>query len=67
MRKEDELAQSVAPSLETEFTPGGSRFVPGDFIHVQFDGGSANGVGTGGFVILRSDGQELVRAGRYYG
>ena len=34
---------------------------------MQFDGGAQSGVGTGGFVIVRSNGEELVRAGRYYG
>ncbi len=59
--------KSVSPSLHTECTPKGSRFLPGEYIHVQFDGGSQNGVGVGGFVIVTSHGSELVRAGAYYG
>lgn len=47
--------------------PPKSRFTPGPAVHVQFDGGSAEGHGTGGFVILDSVGKEVVRAGRYYG
>ncbi len=31
--EEEELA-ALAPSLETEQTPLGSRFYPGDFIHL---------------------------------
>jgi hypothetical protein len=65
--EEERDVKALSPSLETEFTPRGSRFTKGDFVHVQFDGGSASGVGTGGFVITRSDGTELVRAGSYYG
>lgn len=48
---EEALVRKVSPSLQTEYTPKGSRFVKGDFVHVQFDGGSSSGVGSGGFVI----------------
>ena len=65
--EEESLVEKVSPSLHTEYTPRGSRFVPGDFVHVQFDGGSQSGIGTGGFVITTHTGQELVRAGSYYG
>ena len=41
--------------------------MPGKFVHVQFDGGSQAGVGTGGFVILDSNGDEVIRAGKYFG
>ena len=37
--EEEEIA-ALAPSLETEQTPLGSRFYPGKFVHLQFDGGS---------------------------
>ncbi len=47
--------------------PPKARFQPGPHIHVQFDGGSQNGIGTGGFVILDQDQKEIIRAGRYYG
>ena len=53
--------------METACTPGGSKFFRGPFIHLQFDGGSQSGIGTGGFVILTSEGQEMVRGGAYYG
>ena len=44
-----------------------SRFVGGSFIHAQFDGGSEEGHGTGGFVILDGGGHEVLRMGAYYG
>ena len=47
--------------------PPKARFVRGKAVHVQFDGGSAEGHGTGGFVILDCEGQEIIRVGRYYG
>ena len=47
--------------------PKGSRFRKRPFIHVQFDGGSAEGVGTGGFVIIDPGGEEVIRAGKYFG
>ena len=47
--------------------PPKARFQKGDAIHVQFDGGSQEGHGTGGFVILNQHGTEIVRVGRYYG
>ena len=31
-------------------------------MHVQFDGGSTDGVGTGGFVIVEPHGKEIVWA-----
>ena len=47
--------------------PAKSRFLPGKFVHVQFDGGSEDGLGTGGFVIIDGEGKEVVRMGTYYG
>ena len=47
--------------------PPKARFVKGPAVHVQFDGGAADGHGTGGFVILDPKGNEILRAGRYYG
>ena len=44
-----------------------ARFASGKALHVQFDGGVYDGVGTGGFVILDGNRQEVIRAGRYYG
>ena len=37
--------------------PVKSRFLPGKFVHAQFDGGSEEGVGTGGFVIIDGKGK----------
>ena len=37
-------------------SPAKSRFLPGKFMHVQFDGGSEDGLGTGGFVIINGEG-----------
>ena len=47
--------------------PVRARFAKGPHIHIQFDGGSQDGHGTGGFVILDHNHQEVVRVGRYYG
>ena len=40
-----------------------SRFLPRKFVHVQFDRGSEDGLGTGGFVIIDGEGKEVVRMG----
>ena len=47
--------------------PAKSRFLPGKFMHAQFDGGSEDGLGTGGFVIIDGNEKEIVRMGTYYG
>ena len=47
--------------------PVKSRFLPEKFVHAQLDGGSEDGLGTGGFVIIDGDGKEIVRMGTYYG
>ena len=47
--------------------PPKSRFSKGKAVHVQFDGGSAAGYATGGFVILDCEGREVIRCGWYYG
>ena len=47
--------------------PAKSRFLPGKFVHAQFDGGSGEGLGTGGFVIIGGNGEEIIRIGTYYG
>ena len=38
--------------------PAKSRFLTGKFVHVQFDGGSKDGLGTGGFVIINGKGKK---------
>ena len=47
--------------------PVRARLAKGPHIYIQFDGGSQDGHGTGGFVILDHHHQEVVRVGRYYG
>ena len=47
--------------------PAKSRFLLGKFVHAQFVGGSEDGLGTGGFVIIDGNGKEIVRMGTYYG
>ena len=47
--------------------PVPTQFAKGPHIHIQFDGGSQDGHGIGGFVILDHNHQEVVRVGRYYG
>ena len=37
-----------------------SRFSKGKAVHVQFNGGSAEGHAMGSFVILDCDGQEVI-------
>ena len=39
------------------------RFASGKAVHVQFDGGAQDGVGTGGFIILDGKGKEVVCTG----
>ena len=63
---EDEV-EELKKGLDTTSLPSASRFKPGPFVHVQFDGGSVEGVGTGGFTIVGPDGAELVRAGKFFG
>ena len=64
----EEAAQLVQTALATPAQlPVRSRFKSGPAIHVQFDGGSTGGVGTGGFVIVDSQGVEVVRAGKWFG
>ena len=47
--------------------PVKSKFLLGKFVHAQFDRGSEEGLGTGGFVIIDGAGKEIVRMGTYYG
>ena len=47
--------------------PPKSRFSSEKAVHVQFDGGSAEGHATGGFKIMDCEGQEVIRCGWYYG
>ena len=48
-------------------TSRGTKFMRGPYVHIQFDGGSQDGHGTGGFTIIDETGRELIRAGLYYG
>ena len=36
--------------------PAKSTFLPGKLVHVQLDGGSEDGLGTGGFIIIDGEG-----------
>lgn len=63
-----EAAEVVQKALATPAQlPPRARFKPGPAVHVQFDGGSAGGVGTAGFVIVDGQGHEVVRAGKWLG
>ena len=64
---EDDMLLAESALQRPVHLPPRARFAPGKAVHVQFDGGSADGVGTGGFVILDGDGHKVVRAGRFYG
>ena len=64
----EEAAQLVQTALATPAQlPVRSRFKSGPAVHVQFDGGSTGGVGTGGFVIVDAQGAKVVRAGKWFG
>ena len=59
---------SLLSAMRTSlYLPPKAKFFKGPNVHVQFDGGAQDGHGTGGFVILDTDGNEIVRVGRYYG
>ncbi len=62
-----EKATLLTALKEPLHLPQKARFSKGPHVHVQFDGGSQDGHGTGGFVILDDQGNEIVRVGRYYG
>ena len=63
----DERFRVLSGLKQPMHLPPKARFVGGDSIHIQFDGGAQEGHGTGGFVILDKDEKEVVRVGRYYG
>ena len=63
----EDLVEELKKGLDTTGLPAASRFRSGPFVHVQFDGGSVEGVGTEGFTIVGPEGDELIRAGRYFG
>ena len=52
----DDMATAESALRKTLSIPTKSRFLPGKFVHVQFDGGSEGGLGTGGFVIIYREG-----------
>ena len=59
---EEELLEEVQDSLrEPCKLLYCSQFFPGPFIHLSFDGGSHNGIGTAGFVIADSETGEVER------
>ena len=63
----DERFQVLSALKQPMHLPPKAQFIEGDSVHVQFDGGAQDGVGTGGFVILDKNEKEVVRVGRFYG
>ena len=51
-----DMATAERALRKTLSIPAKSRFLPEKFVHVQFDGGSEGGLGTGGFVIIYREG-----------
>ena len=52
----DELARPA-------YIPPGTSFHKGPAAHILFDGGSAQGKGTAGYVIINSEGAEICTVG----
>ena len=67
LQEVDEKFRLLSALHQPLHLPPKARFEKGPNIHVQFDGGAQDGHGTGGFVILDTEGREIVRVGRYYG
>ncbi len=65
--EQEEAVEVVTPALKGQSMPRGSRFEDGPFLHLQFDGGSCSGIGSGGFVIVDPQGEEIMRGGAYFG
>ncbi|MCG8385512.1 MAG: hypothetical protein MJA30_08235 [Cytophagales bacterium] len=70
--EDDDVLEEAAHAAQQTLTtpaqlPPCARFKDGPVLHVQFDGGSIGGVGTGGFVIIDSSGKEIVRVGHWFG
>ena len=63
----EELYQMQSKLGKPAILPPRARFRPGPAVHVQFDGGCSDGEATGGFVILDTEGKEVIRAGKYFG
>ena len=59
------MEQAKGALQEPLHLPAKSRFQRGPHVHIQFDGGSEEGRGTGGFVIIDATGREVLRAGRW--
>ena len=53
IREEDEL-RGAREAIGA--TSRGTKFVSGPYVHIQFDGGSQEGQGTGGFTIVDEKG-----------
>lgn len=59
-----DLPADVADALETPaYIPPKARLHRGRCAHILFDGGSAKGIGTAGYVILDQGGSEVCRVG----
>ena len=56
----EDLVEELKKGLNMTSLLAASRFQSGPFVHVQFDGGSVEGIGTGGFTIVGAQGEELI-------
>ena len=63
----DDMGKAERALCKPIHLPPKARFTAGPHYHVQFDGGSQDGHGTGGFVVLDHQKKELVHVGHYYG
>jgi hypothetical protein len=65
----DDDEEDMSPELKRAATeparlPRRGAFLPGQFVHVAFDGGASKvGIGTAGFVIVDQRGKEVIRRG----
>jgi len=68
----DEQDDPVDPNLLQRLkkavrVPKWGKFLAGEFVHLSFDGGAKDGVGSAAFVLVDAKGQEVVRRGLYMG
>lgn len=66
--EEQHIDTALLERLETPArVPRWGQFSSGPYVHVAFDGGAREGVGTAGYVIADAKGREVVRAGLHLG
>ena len=58
-----ETMHYILSTLGNVSLPPKAHFVPSKAVYVQLDGGSQEGHATGGFVILKMDGEKIIWAG----